>query len=156
MMSDDDTIISGVRAGEPAAVAALVDTYSRRLLRTAILLCGCEQDAQDAVQETLITALKAIHRFRGGSTLSTWLHGILINVTRHLLRALDTGAPSQNFRFASAVAEFGLLLRDAQFKGTAGFDAVLDRARGAKGADDDGYRAEFIRLVEQAQLLPHQ
>ncbi len=69
-------------------------------------------------------------------------------------RALDTGAPSQNFRFASAVAEFGLLLRDSQYKGTAGFDAVLERARGAKGADNDGYRAEFIRLVEHAQLLP--
>ncbi len=93
MMSDDDTIVSGVCAGEPAAVAALVDTYSRRLLRTAILLCGCEQDAQDAVQETLIAAIKAMPRFRGGSTLSTWLHGILINITRHLLRARKPRVP---------------------------------------------------------------
>ncbi|MCX7002030.1 MAG: von Willebrand factor type A domain-containing protein [bacterium] len=71
-------------------------------------------------------------------------------------RDLDSGAPSENFRFASAVAEFGLLLRDSQFKGTASFNEVLERARGAKGADNDGYRAEFIRLVEQAELLPQQ
>ncbi|GEM_PF-2283125 len=69
-------------------------------------------------------------------------------------RDLDAGAPSENFRFASAVAEFGLLLRDSQFKGVANFNDVLARARGAKGVDNDGYRAEFIRLVEQAQLLP--
>ncbi|MCX7002031.1 MAG: RNA polymerase sigma factor [bacterium] len=87
MMSDENDMVNGLRAGDPIAVAWLVDTFGRRLLRTAVLLCGCEPDAQDAVQETLITALKAIPRFRGGSTLSTWLHGILINVTRHIIRA---------------------------------------------------------------------
>ena len=61
--------------------------------------------------------------------------------------------PSEDFRFASAVAEYALILSDSKFKGAASFDAVLDRARKAKGEDAEGYRAEFIRLVETAQLL---
>ncbi len=60
--------------------------------------------------------------------------------------------PSESFRFASAVAEFALLLKDSRFKGDASFDALLSRARGAKGQDDEGYRAEFIRLAEAAEI----
>ncbi len=61
--------------------------------------------------------------------------------------------PSEDFRFASAVAEFALIMSDSKFKGDASFDRILDRARHAKGEDLEGYRAEFIRLVETAQLL---
>ena len=61
--------------------------------------------------------------------------------------------PSEDFRFASAVAEFALIMSDSKFKGDASFDRILDRARHAKGEDLEGYRAEFIRLVEMAQLL---
>ena len=39
------------------------------------------------------------------------------------------------------------------FKGAASLKAVIKRAKGAKGADENGYRAEFIRLVETADLL---
>ena len=67
--------------------------------------------------------------------------------------AITCKEPSESFRFASAVAEFALLLENSKFKGDASFDAVLKRARGAKGKDDEGYRAEFIRLVEAAQLF---
>ena len=61
--------------------------------------------------------------------------------------------PSESFRFASSVVEFALLMKDSAHKGSASFDAVVKRARAAKGADDNGWRAEFIRLVETAQLL---
>ncbi len=92
-MSEDQAIVEGVRAGDDAAVASLVATHSQRLLRSAVLLCGCEQDAHDAVQETLITAIRLIGRFRGASALYTWLHGILINVTRHIVRARKPHVP---------------------------------------------------------------
>jgi Ca-activated chloride channel family protein len=55
---------------------------------------------------------------------------------------------SDNFRFSAAVAGFGMLLRDSEYKGTINNDQVLSLARGSKGYDKDGYRAEFIRLVE--------
>ncbi|MCF7816965.1 MAG: von Willebrand factor type A domain-containing protein [Kiritimatiellales bacterium] len=60
---------------------------------------------------------------------------------------------SDNLKFAGAVAEFGLLLRNSEYKGDAGYNAVLDQARESRGTDAEGYRAEFIRLVEKAQLL---
>ncbi len=61
--------------------------------------------------------------------------------------------PTEAFRFASAVAEFALLMKDSAYKGSATYNAVIKRAKGAKGRDDDGWRAEFIRLVESAQLM---
>lgn len=67
--------------------------------------------------------------------------------------AITQAQPSESFRFASAVAEFALLMKDSAYKGSASYDAVIKRAKGAKGRDDDGWRAEFIRLVESAQLL---
>ena len=60
---------------------------------------------------------------------------------------------SDNFRFAAAVAEFGMLLRNSEFKSNASFENVAAMAKRAKGNDDEGYRAEFIRLVENASAL---
>ena len=55
--------------------------------------------------------------------------------------------------FASAVAEFGMLLRRSKHAPEASFDRVVARARKFRGADEDGYRAEFIRLAEAAGAL---
>jgi Ca-activated chloride channel family protein len=59
---------------------------------------------------------------------------------------------SDNFRFASSVAEFGLLLRNSPYRASASFDHVLAQARSAK-PDEYGYRYEFIDLVEKARAL---
>lgn len=64
----------------------------------------------------------------------------------------DTKIPfeqtSDNFRFASAVVEFGMLLRDSEFKGNATYEEVVKLASSAKGNDNQGYRAEFITMVQ--------
>ncbi len=60
---------------------------------------------------------------------------------------------SENCKFSSAVAQFGMILRDSKFKGDADYKSVLALAKQSKGKDDDGHRAEFIRLVEMAGLL---
>lgn len=62
-------------------------------------------------------------------------------------------ATSTDFRFAAAVAEFGMLLRDSQFKQHSSYDQAIKMARAAKGDDSEGYRAEFIKLAESAKLL---
>jgi len=61
--------------------------------------------------------------------------------------------PTGDFRFAAAVAAFGLVLRDSEYRGSATLDQVLRLARGSEGQDADGERAEFVRLVESARLL---
>ena len=60
---------------------------------------------------------------------------------------------SANFRFSAAVAGFGMLLQDSPYKNNLTFDKVLRLARQSVGEDPEGYRREFIRLVESAALL---
>lgn len=77
--------------------------------------------------------------------------------TSRLLSAAvrDNGVqqPSANVRFSAAVAAFGMLLRDSEHKGSATYAQVLELARDAKGDDPEGYRAEFVQMVETAQRL---
>jgi Ca-activated chloride channel family protein len=58
-----------------------------------------------------------------------------------------------NLGFASAVAEAGMLLRKSQHAPNASFAAAIERARRFRGDDPEGYRAEFIRLIEVASSL---
>jgi Ca-activated chloride channel family protein len=66
---------------------------------------------------------------------------------------MNLNKTSSNFRFAAAVAEFGLLLRDSEFKQEANYEQAIKLAKEAKGADKNGYRAELIRLMETVSLL---
>lgn len=61
---------------------------------------------------------------------------------------------STDFRFASAVAAFGMLLRDSHQSGNASWPMVKEIAASALGPDDKGYRTEFLDLVRVAQSLP--
>lgn len=69
------------------------------------------------------------------------------------LEGEKAAAPSANFRFAAAVAEYAMLLRNSEFKGRASYRQVLELAQGAKGKDAEGYRSEFVRMVELSQLI---
>ncbi|MBO4699544.1 VWA domain-containing protein [bacterium] len=62
---------------------------------------------------------------------------------------------SLNMGFASAVAEFGMLLRDSKFKAQSSYDSVLERAAANIGEDRFGYRGEFLEMVEIAKSLDH-
>jgi Ca-activated chloride channel family protein len=68
----------------------------------------------------------------------------------------DISNAPEDFRLATAVAEFGLLLRNSEHKGQANYTSVLTLAKGAKGEDEEGYRAEFIQLVKQASVLKNE
>lgn len=63
---------------------------------------------------------------------------------------------SVDFRFAASVAGFAMLLRESDHLGSFGWDECVALARQARGEDQQGYRAEFARLVEMAQLLKEQ
>ncbi len=58
---------------------------------------------------------------------------------------------SKDFRFAAAVASFGMLLRDSPHKGKTNWDSTLELATEGKGEDRNGYRAEFVGLIERAK-----
>ena len=79
-------MVQALRSQDPVAVQEMVASHGDRLFRSACLLCGDQAEAQDLVQETLLQAVRSGPRFRGCSTVYTWLHGILLNLTRHYHR----------------------------------------------------------------------
>ena len=68
-------------------------------------------------------------------------------------RLKDENSTSENFLFSAAVAEFGLVLRDSEYKGSASFEEIISLAQKARGEDPEGYRGEFIKLVRTAETL---
>jgi len=76
---DESTLLTRLREGDDEAATQLVRRYGGPLLSTARRFLRNEEDARDAVQEGFIRALQAIGGFTGGSSLSTWLHRIVIN-----------------------------------------------------------------------------
>ncbi|MFH1700488.1 MAG: VWA domain-containing protein [Candidatus Zixiibacteriota bacterium] len=62
---------------------------------------------------------------------------------------LDYRHASDNFKFAAAVAEFGMLLRDSKYRESSSFNHAMDLARESIGVDRDGYRREFIELCRK-------
>ncbi len=73
-------------------------------------------------------------------------------ITRGIPNIINTGL-SRDFTFASAVAEFGMILRNSKYRGTAGYRQVMNLAGMSMGQDRHGYRAEFLKLVKKAREL---
>jgi Ca-activated chloride channel family protein len=70
---------------------------------------------------------------------------------------VDPGAQfasaAPDFKFAAAVAEFGMILRDSEFKGDGTLGAVREWAQEGKGTDTNGYRAGFLQLVRKVEEM---
>ncbi|MCF6366206.1 MAG: von Willebrand factor type A domain-containing protein [Bacteroidales bacterium] len=73
----------------------------------------------------------------------------------HIVKNLsaDIKKTTDNFRFSAAVAGFGMLLRDSQFKGNLKFKQILKLASESKGKDENAYRKEFISLIKKAEQI---
>ncbi|MBV9337845.1 MAG: sigma-70 family RNA polymerase sigma factor [Solirubrobacterales bacterium] len=82
---DDEILVRAAQEGDLDAFEELVRRYQVPVYRVALRMLGVRADAQDAAQETFVRAWRSLPRFRGGSTLSTWLYRI---VTRRCLDKL--------------------------------------------------------------------
>src|SRR5438094_451422 len=78
LMTDTD-LIAGALAGDILAIKALMRMHHRMLYRTAHAILRDDAEAEDAVQEAFVQALRALGTFRGESKLSTWLVRIAAN-----------------------------------------------------------------------------
>jgi len=87
-------------------------------------------------------------RYKDPESDKSQLQQTVVNVTAKKLDAV-----SEDFRFATAVAEFGMLIRNSDYKQNSSFISLIARAKAAKGKDDEGYRAEFIRMAENSKSL---
>jgi RNA polymerase sigma-70 factor (ECF subfamily) len=80
--SDDTALIAGLRAGDEAVYAQLVDLHTPSMLRVARGYVRTSALAEEVVQETWIALLKGITKFEGRSSLRTWLFSILVNIAK--------------------------------------------------------------------------
>lgn len=80
-------LIRRLQAGDDEAFETMVRLYGSRLLSVARRFLSVEQDARDAVQETLLLAFRSIGEFAGQARLSTWLHRIVVNAALMQIRS---------------------------------------------------------------------
>ena len=76
---DDRDLVTALRAGDEQAFAALIDGWSGSMLRMARLHVPTDSVAEEVVQETWLAVLTGLAKFRGESSLRTWVYRILLN-----------------------------------------------------------------------------
>lgn len=87
LATGDDALAASLRAGDAVAFEAVVRQFGGRMLAVARQILGNDEDAQDAVQDGFITAFRSLTKFEGRSSLSTWLHRIVVNAALMKLRS---------------------------------------------------------------------
>ena len=146
---DDDTKDAGeIGAGHRVTalyeiVPAGVDSPARRAQTSRFVN---PVPASDANPETVLV-VDLRYKLPDSSTSTKF--------TRELTRP-DVVAFEQapiDFRFASSVAAFGMLLRSSEFSGTANWDWVVETANDSIGVDRNGLCAEFVQLAKKARLM---
>jgi RNA polymerase sigma-70 factor (ECF subfamily) len=83
----DATLVARLKAGDADAYDEMVRTLGGRLLAVARRMLRDEDAARDALQDAMLSAVRAIHNFDGDSRLSTWLHRIVVNAALMRIRA---------------------------------------------------------------------
>ena len=145
---------------DPAAVTGYrLIGYENRLLETE----DFENDKKDAAELGAGHHVTVLYEYRPETTATAGPIGAFRLryksprggasrlVTQPILST--GGRPSTDLRWAAAVAEFAMLLRDSPHRGRANYRDCLARARSARGEDHQGYRAEMIGLMERAVEL---
>ncbi len=74
--TDEAVLLERARNGDRAAIEELIQRHQNRIYRFGMKMCRHVDDAEDVLQDTLLTVAKTIGDFRGGSSLSTWLYTI--------------------------------------------------------------------------------
>ncbi len=145
--NDDKKDAGELGAGHTVtAIYEIIPAGSSELVASTDALKYQETKPNTESVSTEVMTIKFRYKEPKESTSKLITHIVLDKKT-----AFDTAG--ENSKFSVAVAEFGMLLRDSKFKGNSDFKSIMTMAKNAKGTDDEGYRAEFIKLVEVAELL---
>jgi len=86
MITMDYRLIELCRVGDSSAIENFVRTYQQDIHRLALSILDDSGEADDATQEALLSALRALDSFHGTSSLKTWLYSIAVNVCRNRLQ----------------------------------------------------------------------
>src|SRR5512139_2459166 len=83
---DEADLVQALKAGDQAAFAELVERHSATVYNLALRMMGDQHEAEEVLQETFISAFRAVDRFEGRSQLGTWLYRIAYNAALMRLR----------------------------------------------------------------------
>lgn len=83
---DEAGLVAALRAGDQAAYAGLVERYSPTIYNLALRMMNDREEAEEVLQETFLSAFRALPRFEGRSQLGTWLYRIAYNAALMRLR----------------------------------------------------------------------
>ncbi len=91
MVSEDSdrALVERIQRGDRLACTECIERHSPGVYRVALRLTGNEAEAEDVVQETFLSAFKAIDQFEGRSGLATWLYRIAHNAALMRLRRVQ-------------------------------------------------------------------
>ncbi|HLK57693.1 MAG TPA: sigma-70 family RNA polymerase sigma factor [Chthonomonadaceae bacterium] len=78
-MRDEQELVQRIQSGDKQAFESLLDAYETRVYRLALRFTGNVPDAEDVTQEVFLGVYKSLGRFRGSSTLGTWIYRIAMN-----------------------------------------------------------------------------
>lgn len=76
MSTEELTLLERAQKGDARAMDALLGAHQKGVYRFGLRMCGTEDAAAEVLQQTLLTAFKSLHQFRGDAKLSTWLYQI--------------------------------------------------------------------------------
>ncbi|HEX2852017.1 MAG TPA: RNA polymerase sigma factor [Opitutaceae bacterium] len=132
----DRGLISRFVGGDEKAFVQIMERHQRKIFNAVHALLHNYADTEEITQDTFIRAHRGLAKFRGDSSLSTWLHRIAINLARNrywfYFRRRRQDSLSLDLPFAESTGTFGDLIADE----------AHDPARGA-------VVAEFASLVER-------
>src|SRR5690349_2517084 len=108
---DEATCLAAARRGEPWALEQLYHSHQPQLFALCCRLLERAEDAEDAVQATFVRAFRALPRFRGQSSIRTWLYRIATNEALSMLRRRREGADWQEESHGSPDGTGGVVER---------------------------------------------
>lgn len=85
---DDAALVAACRKGDVNAFEGLVERHQKRMFNIAFRVTGDYEEACDVVQESFLSAYRAIGSFRGEAKFSTWLYGITVNHARNRIKQI--------------------------------------------------------------------
>ena len=114
-----EILIERSKQGDCSAFSELVSQYTNEIFRFALYMTGNKEDAEDAVQEALLSAWKGIHSLKDNSLFKAWLFKILANKCKTLLmkrNKMPDTLPVEEYEFLVDYEEEGSLISSAELK----------------------------------------
>lgn len=84
--AEETILVQALKAGDEAAYRTMIERYSPTIYNLALRMMGNREEAEEVLQETFLSAFRAVNRFEGRSQLGTWLYRIAYNAAMMRLR----------------------------------------------------------------------